>query len=106
MNTKNEVKYAVGMVERRREEAETIGNAESARQARQTYKSMSACVREVKKHNANILLMIDDNNAGESGKVLDLLILATDWQTRARADLVRWGVTESEIANMDEGMVI
>lgn len=101
MNIRQEVKYAQGMVERRREEALTIGNAQSLRQARETHQSMLACVREVKRHNANILNAIDDNNAGETNQVLDLLIVASDWLARASEDLMRFGITREEVNKMN-----
>jgi len=101
MNTKNEVKYAVGMVERRMEEATTIGKADSVKRATQTYRSMTSAVREVTKHHANILNHIDDSTARNASEVLELLVTVTDWRARARTDLVRWGLTEGEIANID-----
>ena len=106
MNIKNEVKYAVGMVERRQEESETIGRAESARQATATYRSMAGALREVKKHHTNILNAIDDSTARDASQVLELLVTVTDWKARARTDLVRWGLTETEIANIDGEVVI
>ena len=101
MNIKNEVKYAVGMVERRQEEAKTIGKAESARQATATYRSMAGALREVKKHHANILNAIDDSTANSAIEVTGLLMTATGWVSLARIDLVRWGMAEAEINNID-----
>ena len=101
MNIRQEVKYAQGMVDRREEEAKTIGRSESLREAKQTYISMGACVREVKRHQANILNAIDDSTAGSATEVMGLLMKATGWRSLARTDLVRWGMAESEINNID-----
>jgi lysyl-tRNA synthetase class I len=97
MNIKSELKYAVGMAERRVVEASTIGKAESARQAEATYRSMTACVREVKKHQNNILNAIEDSTAMEAKQVMSLLVTVTDWQYRAGEDLKRFGVSQEQV---------
>jgi hypothetical protein len=102
MNIKNELKYAQGMLERRVDEASTIGKATSARQAEATFRSMTACVREVTKHQKNILNSIDDTTALEATQVMSLLDTATVWKTRARADLERWGMAEAQVNRIDE----
>jgi hypothetical protein len=101
MIIKNELKYAVGMVERREEEAKTIGSAQSAKQATMTYRSMAGALREVKKHHANVLNAIDDSTASSAIEVTGLLMKATVWASLARTDLVRWGLNETEINNID-----
>ena len=75
MNIKNELKYAMGMMERRVVEASTIGKAESARQAEATYRSMAGAVREVRKHQGNIIKAIDDSTALEAKQVMSLLVM-------------------------------
>jgi hypothetical protein len=97
MNIRQEVKYAQGMVERRQEEALTIGNARSLQHAREIHQSMTTCVREVKRHQGNILRAIEDSNAVEAKQVLALLMTAMDWHYRAGQDLVRFGVTQEEV---------
>jgi F0F1-type ATP synthase membrane subunit b/b' len=101
MNIKQELKYAQGMVERRQEEAKTIGKAKSARQAEATYRSMAGALREVKKHYANILNAIDDSTADSATEFMGLLMTTTGWVSLARIDLVRWGLNEAEINNIN-----
>jgi len=101
MIIKQEVKYAMGMVERREEEAKSIGKAESVRQATATYRSMAGALREVRKHHANILNAIDDSTASVAMEVTGLLAKATGWVSLARTDLVRWGLNETEINNIN-----
>ncbi len=101
MNIKNEVKYAVGMMERRQEEAKTIGSAESVRQATMTYRSMAGALREVRRHRDNVLNAIDDKTALEAKEVLALFVTAMDWHYRAGEDLRGFGVTQEQIDNID-----
>jgi hypothetical protein len=101
MIIKQEVKYAMGMVERREEEAKSIGKAESVRQATATYRSMAGALREVRKHHANILNAIDDSTASVAMEVTGLLAKTTGWVSLARTDLVRWGLNETEINNIN-----
>ena len=101
MNIKQELKYARGMVERRKEEALTIGNARSLRHAREIHQSMTTCVREVKKHRDNILNAIDDSTALEAKEVLALFVTAMDWHYRAGEDLRGFGVAQAEINNIN-----
>ena len=93
----DELKFAQGMVERREFEASTIGRAKSAEQAKRTYRSMTACVREVAKHRDNILNAIDDKTAFEAKEVLALFVTAMDWQYRAGEDAKALGVSEFDI---------
>lgn len=102
MNIKNELKYAQGMLERRIDEASTIGKAGSGRQAEATFRSMTACVREVTKHQKNILNAIDDSTALEAKQVMSLLATATEWKNRARADMERWGATQAQLERIDD----
>jgi hypothetical protein len=97
MNIRQELKYAQRMLERRLDEASTIGKAESLRQARETHRSMMTCVREVKRHRDNILSAIEDSNALEASQAMSLLVTATEWLSRAGNDLRRFGVTQDEI---------
>jgi hypothetical protein len=97
----NEVKYAEGMLSRRADVIERIGKAESRHEAIEAYRSMCGALREVRKHQANILSAIDDSTATVATKVMGLLMTATGWVSLARTDLVRFGLTESEIGNID-----
>lgn len=101
VNIKKETMYAVGMVERRMVEASTIGKAKSVAQAKATYRSMSACVREVTKHHKNIMSSVADDTALEASQVMSLLVMALEWQARALADAGLWGASDSDLANID-----
>jgi hypothetical protein len=95
--TSNELKSAQGMVSRREVDATRIGFAESGHEAGARYVSMTACVREVKKHLNNILSHISDKTAVHATECLKLLAIAEDWQQRAGDDLHTWGLKKENM---------
>ena len=96
-----ERKSAEGMVERSRSIAEGIGSARSKREAMSTYRTMTACVKEVHKHYRNILRAVNNEDAGHALDVLELLHECKRWREDARAELVTWAVTDDEVAQID-----
>ena len=94
MNTsaRQELQYAKGMVERRRESAEGIGRCSSKHEAMELYSSMTTCVREVHKHYRNITQSVDNKSAKFAEEASVLLATAKDWRDRSREELIGWGV--------------
>ena len=97
INSGMELKHAQGMVARREVSASRIGHAESSHEAGALYVSMTACVREVKKHLDNILQRVSNQSAGHANECLKLLATAEDWQKRAGDDLSSWGLKKENM---------
>jgi len=96
----NEVKYAVGMLERRMGEASRIGTAESRHGAVEDFRSMCGAVREIRKHYRNVLASVDDTSAKYALEILPLLETAEKWQGLARDAMLEWGVTREQADDM------
>jgi hypothetical protein len=100
----NEVKFAVGMLERRMNEASRIGTAESRHEAVTAFRSMCGAVREIRKHYANVLAVVDDISAGYALEIIPLLETAEKWQGLAREAMLEWGVTEAQAKEITKEM--
>jgi len=100
----NELKYAQGMVERRQESIRKIGLESSRSEVLGTYRSLSACLREVTKHHNNIVALLDDSTAGLAIETSALVDNSRMWLAQSELACRAWGVTDSELAEVRRGV--
>lgn len=97
-----ELKHAEGVVQRRQQVAENIGNSDSKSQALFAHSEVCGAVREVAKHRRNILDEIDNEGAGHAIRVNELHEVVLEWLSRSRVALTGWGVSTNELRSMEE----
>jgi len=102
MNIKQELEYARGMVERRRDIANAINAAESAREAKENHRSVLGALKEVLKHRKNIMSLVDDTTAGYALEVEQLLGTVNVWREQSALVLAGWGVPENELRLIEQ----
>ncbi len=102
IRTSQELKHAEGVVQRRQQVAESIGNSDSKSQALYAHGEVCGAVREVAKHRDNILGDIDNEGAGHAIRVNELHDITLEWLSRSRGALTGWGVSASELRSMEE----
>jgi hypothetical protein len=106
INTKQELGYALGMMERRVELASNIGKSLSKQDAIIVHRSVCGAVKEVRKHHKNILSHIDDEGAGHARQSKALLDTAEEWLQMSRLSLASWGVGDSATNEIEKGVGI
>lgn len=101
MNSKQELKYAQGMVERRMNMVADLDKSTSRKQAVANHRSVCGAVKEVRKHHHNILQRIDNDSAQHALQAGELLKTVEVWLGLSRTQLDRWGVSSSEARSIE-----
>lgn len=103
IKTSQELKHAEGVVERRRNIANNVGDSTTKKEALYRHGELSGAVREVRKHLNNILMEVDNEGAGHALSAQELLAETLGWVDNSRLALSDWGFTESEISSIEKG---
>ena len=102
---KEELGYAMGMVERRVNLVASLDDAPTQKQAMMNHREVCGAVREVRKHHNNILQRIDDDSAQQAKQAGELVKTVEVWLDMSRAVLSKWGVGESDVQSVEGGLL-
>lgn len=107
MNTtaNQELRYAEGMLERRRGLVANLDKAETQKQAIMNHQEICGAVREVGRHRHNIMERIDNETAKQALEVDKALHTARTWLDMSRGVLKVWGLGDSEIKRIEGGLL-
>lgn len=102
----SELKFAKGMVERRRDIADEIGSETDVAQAIDNYRSMLACLKECEKHHNRVMSVIDDRTAGYGIETSALVDWSRKWVRQSESLLVeKWNIPQSRIDETRQGVM-
>lgn len=104
-NAKQELRYAMGMVERRIDMVAGLDDAETRTQAVANHKGVCGAVREVRKHYHNIVQAVDNDSAQQALQCSELVKTVETWLGLSRAVLATKGIGESEVQRIEEGVL-
>lgn len=101
MNTKQEVRWAQSVVERRKTVADSLGSEPSVGYAIENYRSLLMGLKECKRHIANAVSAVDDSNAIIAVDAYKSLALISEWVSNAEDNLrTMWAVEDSRIIDI------
>lgn len=105
VNVAQEVKFAQGMVERRRQTVDSIGSEKTVGEALGNLRSMLACLKECEKHHNNVMVNISDETAGLGVETSALVDYSRKWVAQAEHNLrTVWQVSELRIDDVRRGV--
>jgi len=106
INTKEEIRWANNVVERRREVADSLGTEPALGYAIENYRSLLMGLKECKRHLGNALGAVDDSNADVAIEAHSSLELVSEWVATAENNLRdNWGQDDSSINKVREGIM-
>ena len=105
VNVAQEVKFAQGMVDRRRQTVDAIGFESSKGEAMDNFRSMLVCLKECEKHHNNVMVNISDETAGAGVETSALVDYSRKWVAQAEHNLrTVWEVSDLRIEDARRGL--